>query len=72
MQLKPFWLDLVGSDINVNFNFENFKNTNVYCNFTANFDDLKKTFGNYGKLKVMKLYLNLHCSLLTIKGLRKF
>ena len=33
------WI-LVGSDINVNCNFENFKNTNVYCNFTTNFDDL--------------------------------
>ena len=35
------WI-LVGSDINVNCNFENFKNTNVYCNFTTNFDDLNK------------------------------
>ena len=35
------WI-LVGSDIDVNCNFENFKNTNVYCNFMANFDDLNK------------------------------
>ena len=35
------WI-LVGKDINVNCNFENFKNTNVYCNFTTNFVDLKK------------------------------
>ena len=35
------WI-LVGSDINVNCNFENFKNANVYCNFMTNFDDLNK------------------------------
>ena len=35
------WI-LVGKDINVNFNFENFKNTNVYCNFTTNLADLNK------------------------------
>ena len=35
------WI-LVGSDINVNCNFENFKNTNVYYNFMTNFDDLNK------------------------------
>ena len=33
---------LVGSDINVNCNFENLKHTNVYCNFTTNLDDLNK------------------------------
>ena len=52
------WI-LVGSDINNSCNFENFKSTNVYCNFTTNFDDLNKTFVNFGKLKVLKLYLSL-------------
>ena len=35
------WI-LVGNDINVNYNFENFKNTNVYCNFMTNYDGLNK------------------------------
>ena len=35
------WI-LLGSDINVDCNFENFKNTNVYCNFMTHFGDLNK------------------------------
>ena len=35
------WI-LVGSDISVNCNFENFKNTNIYCSFKTNFDDSNK------------------------------
>ena len=44
------WI-LVGSDINFNCNFENFKNTNVYCNFTANFDDLNKNICNFWEIR---------------------
>ena len=40
------WI-LVGSDINVNCDFENFKNTNVYCTFTTNFDDLNSNIRKF-------------------------
>ena len=55
------WI-LVGSD---NCNFENFKNTNVYCNFTKNFDDLNKnicklweieSYGTLPKFALLPLY----------------
>ena len=44
------WI-LVGSDINVNCNFENFKNTNVYCNFTTDFDDLNKNICKFWEIE---------------------
>ena len=46
-----FGRTLVGSDINVNCNFENFKNTNVYCNFTTNFDDLNKNICKFWEIE---------------------
>ena len=44
------WI-LVGSDINVNCNFENLKNTNVYCNFMTNFDDLNKNICKFWEIE---------------------
>ena len=41
----------LGSDINVNCNFENFKNTNVHCNFMTNFDDLNKSICKFWEIK---------------------
>ena len=46
-----FGRTLVGSDINVSCNFENFKNTNVYCNFTTNFDDLNKNICKFWEIE---------------------
>ena len=45
------WI-LVGSDIDVNCNFENFKNTNVYCNFIKNFDYLNKNICKFGETEI--------------------
>ena len=44
------WI-LVGSDNNVNCNFENFKNTNVYCNFMTNFDNLNKSICKFWEIE---------------------
>ena len=42
---------MIRSDININCSFEKFKNTNVYCNFTTNFDDLNKSICKFWEIE---------------------